>query len=146
MRSSNSYDLHTAYEAAFHYSFSNRSWRSKPARRCWLDLEGWQDALAGPVSSIVKRGNCAYVYERDDVYFSGVTDPDALLARLRQWHGRLTEGLDRFVPETTAEEADLAMMRGLAREMWSVAERAMEIERDRWARSGGGPEGGADGM
>ncbi len=85
-------------------------------------------------SSIVENGNCIYVYGRNDEFFSEVDDPAALHIRLRQWHLKLTAGLDRFIPATDAEKADLEAMRQFASDMWAVAEKAIEIEQLRWTR------------
>ena len=125
--------LRAAFDAAFVFPFASYVWQSERARSCWIDLEGWQDNLAGPVSHIVEHGDCAYVYRRNDSYFTGVDDPVALHARLRGWHGKMVAGLERFVPASAAEASDLTSMRQFADGMWAVTEKAIEIERARWA-------------
>jgi hypothetical protein len=125
-------DLGPNFSKAFIYPFSGHRWRSRRGRAHWQDLEGWQDRLAGPVSSVVKCGGCAYVYFRDDEYFEGVDEPAALRKRLRGWHNKIVEGLDRFVPASTAEAADAASMRLFASEMWAVVEQAIGVESARW--------------
>lgn len=134
MQSEEHQSLQAEFDAAYIFPLAKYPWRSRRARSSWLDLEGWQDALAGPVYSIVQNGNCAYVYARDDEFFVGVVDPAALDIRLREWHAKLTAGLDHFVPATEAEEADFEAMRLFASQMWAVAEKAIEIERLRWKR------------
>jgi hypothetical protein len=125
-------NLRAGFDAAFIYPFASHSWKSKRGRLYWVDLEYWQDALAGPISSVVEAGDCAYVYTRDDEYFAGVYDPDALRTRLQQWHDRLTVSLNDFVPASPGEADDLASMRRFASEMWVVVEQAIGIERARW--------------
>lgn len=126
-------DLLASYEAAYTFPFSKYSWRSARGRACWHNLEGWQDALAGPVSSIARNGGCSYVYTRDDQHFAGVNDPSALYSRLKDWHGRLIAALDDFVPASETEEIGLASMREFASAMWAVTEEAVEVERARLA-------------
>lgn len=127
--------LRAAFDAAFVFPFASYVWQSERARSCWIDLEGWQDNLAGPVSHIVEHGDCAYVYRRNDAYFTGVDDPAALHARLQGWHGEMVAGLKRFVPASEAEARDLTSMRQFADEMWAATEQAIEVERARWERA-----------
>ena len=123
--------LRADFEAAYIFPLAQYAWQSERGRECWIDLEVWQDALAGPVYSIINDGNCAYVYARNDEYFAGVNDATALYALFQQWHGELSAGLDSFVPTTDAETIDLTSMRQFAHHMWVVAEKAIEIERRR---------------
>jgi hypothetical protein len=125
--------LGAPFNAAFVFPFASYVWKSQRARSCWIDLEWWQDNLAGPVSHIVEHGDCAYVYLRNDAYFAGVDDPATLHARLQGWHDKLVEGLKRFVPTSQAEASDLTSMRQFADEMWAVTEQAIEVERSRWS-------------
>jgi hypothetical protein len=87
--------------------------------------------MAGPLHSIGRTGGCGYVYTRDDVYFRGVNDPDALLERLMTWHRSLAEEVGRFVPTTPSQRVDHEYMRLLISRMHSPVERGCEIERDR---------------
>jgi hypothetical protein len=124
--------LRAPFDAAFVFPFASYAWKSERARSCWIDLSAWGDNLAGPVSRIVEHGDCAYVYRRNDAYFTGVDDPAALHARLKGWHGEMVAGLRRFVPASEAEASDLTSMRQFADEMWAVTEQAIEVERARW--------------
>lgn len=132
MNSDNFSDLGHEFDAAFIYPIASHRWSTKRGRSHWLDLEGWRSSLAGPIWSIVKKGGCAYVYDRDDEFFAGVNEPAALRARLRQWHDKLVVGLERFQATSPAEETDVASMQQFARAMWAVAERACDIEQSRW--------------
>lgn len=125
-------DLEHRFEAAF-YSPAGHRWKSERGRWAWLDLEVWQDALAGPLYSIKETGGCGYVYRRDDEHFSGVDEPVALRERLRRWYDKVVEGIDRFVPTSPAEAADLVSMRQFAADIWAFAEAACDIEQGRWA-------------
>ena len=129
-------DLKRRFEAAFHPSARHR-WKSARGRSDWLDSEVLRDALAGPLYSIKETGGCAYVYLRNDAYFSGVDDPAALREQLRRWHNELVEGIGRFVSASPAEAADLASMRQFASDIWTFAEAACDIEHDRWATAQG---------
>lgn len=129
MDSAYSTDLGSQFDAAFLSPFTRYAWQSRRARSCWMELQGYQDALAGPIYSVLKSGNCAYIYALENAYFSGVRDPDTLHARLRYWHSKLIAGLDDFVPRDEAEQVDLAAMREFARKTWFVAEKAIDIER-----------------
>jgi hypothetical protein len=126
-------NLQSAFEAAYIFPFAKYAWRSQRARHLWVDLEVWQDALAGPVSTIIEDGNCAYVYAREDEFFAGINDPAALQARLQQWHAQLTAKLALFIPENLDENTDLEAIQGFTSGMWSVAEKAIEIEKRRYA-------------
>jgi hypothetical protein len=126
-------DLHADYEAAFTYPFSTHYWQSKRGRSHWVWMEGWQDCLAGPIRNIVKEGSCAYVYDRDDSYFAAVNDPATLYAYLKRNHQGLRDGVGRFTPTSRNEEIDLASMHRFATAIWAVAEKAIEIERNRWS-------------
>ena len=136
MSSDSQKGLRSKFDAAYVYPVAKHSWETAQGRLCWIDLELLRAALAGPLYSVAEKGNCTYVYTRDDEYFAGVSDPSALLARLQQWHDELLAGLDRFAPTSEAEATDLASMRQFATEMWSVAEQAIEIERARWDAAG----------
>lgn len=127
--------LRAAFDAAFVFPFARYAWKSERARSFWIDLEGWQDNLAGPVSHIIEHGGCAFVYDRNDDYFTGVDDPATLRARLQGWHGEMMTGLKQFVPTSEAEANDLACMRQFAEEMWAIAEQALQVERARWEKS-----------
>ncbi len=128
-------ELRTSYDAAFIHPFADHSWESKRGRSFWIELEILQDRLAGPLWSIVNYGGCAYVYAREDAYFTGVSDPATLQARLDDSHGQLVAHLGRFVPTSLAEEKDLLSMRRFAAQMWAVAEKAIAIEETRWKDS-----------
>jgi hypothetical protein len=136
MRTDMGSDLKRRFEAAFHPPAEHR-WKSERGRWAWLDLEVWQSALAGPLYSITETGGCAYVYRRDDTYFSGVDGPVALRERLRHWYDQMVEGIDGFVPTSPAEAADLVSMRQFAASIWTVTEAACDIEWDRWASAEG---------
>src|SRR5580704_15933667 len=65
-------------ETLFIAPFASHRWASARGRSHWVALEGWQDSMAGPLSSITSSGGCDYVYTRDDGYFAGVSDPPKL--------------------------------------------------------------------
>jgi hypothetical protein len=91
-----------------------------------------EDALAGPIFTVAETGGCAYVYAREDEFFRGVDRPAALRERLQRWHTELVEGIERFVPCSSAEAADLLSMRQIASGIWAIAELACQIETDRY--------------
>lgn len=104
----------------------------KASRSHWVELEGWQDAIAGPLSAVIKTGNCDYVYARHDHYFSGVNDPSELRTRLLEWHAALMAGVERFDPSNEHEVIDLAFMRSVAGRMRELVEQACVLAQDRW--------------
>ena len=128
-------NLVAEYDAAFTAPYSLHRWRSKRARRAWSMLEGWQDSLAGPLTSIINTGGCAYVYERGDTYFKGVTDPATLRARMLSWHDSLAAGVERFAPRTGGQWSDLGYMRSLVVQMRALVEWGCEVERQRFEAS-----------
>lgn len=125
-------DLREAYRLAFTAPYASHRWRSIRGRPHWVDLEPWQDAIAGPLCSIVNSGGCDYVYARDDAYFTGVTEPRELHARLLEWHARLARGVDRFVANTPSQVADLRYMRDVLTLMRNVIEQGLQVENARW--------------
>ena len=124
-------DLRTAFDVAFIASCDRRSWSTAPGRRHWLESEGWQDAIAGPLWSIHKKGGCEYVYSRQDS-FTGVHDPSTLRTRLLEWHAKLASNLERFAPTSDDERRDCRFMESLLATIRVVIDHAIEIESRRW--------------
>ena len=124
--------LREAFEALFIAPVSSHRWASATGRSHWVELEGWQDSMAGPLSAIANTGGCEYVYTRDDWYFASVSDPASLRARLLEWHAGLAAGVERFAPATPAEAADLGFMRSVVEEMRGLVDRACAAEQARW--------------
>jgi hypothetical protein len=119
-------------KAVFVAPFASHRWASARGRSHWVDLEGWQDSIAGPVSAVAGSGGCAYVYEREDGYFAGVSDPAGLRSRLLDWHAALAAGVEKFAPECPAEASDLEFMRSLVSGARELIEQACAVERARW--------------
>ncbi len=139
--------LREAFDALFVTPFASHRWASTRGRSHWVELEGWQDSMAGPLSAIATDGGCEYVYPRDDWYFASVGDPASLRARLMEWHAGLAAGVERFAPTTRGEAADLAFMRSVATRMRELVERACAVEQARWqatrhAEPGAAADGG----
>lgn len=97
--------------------------------------------MAGPISSVVKSGNCRYVYLREDAYFAGVKDAKTLLDRLMKWHIGLVTGINRFVPESIGEIEDIEYMHKTANTMLQLVQQTYEVERDRLLSETGGEIG-----
>ncbi|WP_437943432.1 hypothetical protein WMF27_39095 [Sorangium sp. So ce281] len=116
--------------------FAVHRWRSLRARSYWVSLEGWQDSIAGPLSSIANHGTCEYVYARDDELFSGIDRPQALRQRLLLWHGGLADAVERFKPTTPSQVVDLAFLRRLVLDIRELIERGCDIEQARWDAAG----------
>ncbi len=94
----------------------------------WIDTEALRDCIAGPLFSVVTRGNCSYVYGREDSYFKGVSDPIGLKSRLLEALDELVEAIDQFAPKTANELSDQESMHQNASDIWSAVETAIEIE------------------
>ena len=71
-------ELRAAFDAVLMAPIASHKWQARRSRSHWVDLEGWQSAIAGPLSSIVNHGECEYVYSRNYEYFTGVVDPATL--------------------------------------------------------------------
>lgn len=125
-------ELRQAYERLFIAPFASHRWASGRGRSHWVDLEGWQNSIAGPLSSITSVGGCDYVYSREDDIFAGVTNPSRLRSRLLEWHAGLVAGIEQFKPNTPNEYDDLTFMRVVATEMRELVERACVAEQTRW--------------
>ncbi|MEM7355257.1 MAG: hypothetical protein AAF657_30885 [Acidobacteriota bacterium] len=130
-------DMQKAIESAFIAPFASHQWKSARGRSHWVELEGWQDSLAGPLVSIADSGGCGYVYHRKDSYFSAVVDPESLHARLLEWHAGLIAGIEAFCPVTAAEVEDETYMREIADKMLVIVERGCGMETARWAAERG---------
>jgi hypothetical protein len=125
-------DLKTAFDATFIASCDRRSWKTARGRCHWLESEGWTDAIAGPLRSILKDGGCEYVYPRQDSFFLGVHDPNSLRNRLLEWHAKLASNCGNFAPVSDDERLDQNFMESLLANIQIVIERAIELESRRW--------------
>lgn len=125
-------DLRKAFDDLFVAPYAPHSWASSRGRSHWVELEGWQDSLAGPLSSVAESGGCEFVYARDDWYYASVSDPPSLLARLQEWQGGLATGVERFAPATPEEASDLEFMCSLVSRIGDFVERACSVEQSRW--------------
>jgi len=123
--------MQTTFDEAFVAPYASHLWRSGRARNHWTDLEGWQDSMAGPISTVAESGDCRYVYLREDSYFAGVKDADKLLDRLMKWHIGLVAGINRFVPQSSDEIEDIEYMHKTANTMLQLVLQTYEIERVR---------------
>jgi|SRR6516162_437606 hypothetical protein len=132
MATDNLNELRQVLEETLSAPFASHPWRSARGRSHWVELEGWQDSLAGPLSTIAQTGGCEYVYLRDDWYFAGVNDPPALRQRMREWYAGLLAGIEQFSPASAEEAEDLAYMRSLAARIAWLIERANDLEQSRW--------------
>ncbi|AWM38884.1 hypothetical protein GobsT_28870 [Gemmata obscuriglobus] len=134
-------ELRAEFDSLFVAPFATRRWASARGRSHWVELEGWQDAMAGPLSAIAEAGSCEYVYFRDDWYFATVNDPATLRARLLEWHAGLAAGVERFAPATPEEAADQEFMRAVVGRMRELVQRACALEEVRChAKPGAAPE------
>ena len=124
--------LRKAFEVLFTSPYAIHQWASVRGRSHWVELEGWQDSLAGPLSTIAKVGGCEYVYPRDDWYFAEVSDPLSLRVRLLEWHTELAARVERFAPTTPGEATDLGFMRSVVGRMRELVEWACFVEQARW--------------
>ena len=125
--------LREEFEAIFIAPFASHRWASVRGRSHWVELEGWQDSMAGPLSSIASSGGSEYVYPRDDAYFAGVNDPVGLRTRLLEWHTGLAAGVEQFTPATAEEAADGAYMKMISHRMRELVEQSCAVEKARWA-------------
>ena len=121
-------DLGSSFKELFIAPFASHRWTSTRGRSHWVDLEGWQSSIAGPVLSIIETGDCDYAYQREDWYFTGVYDSPSLRSRLLEWHRGLADGIERFVPVTPDETLDLAFMKSVATRMRELIEQACRVE------------------
>ncbi len=128
--------LRVAYEAVFASPFESSKWASWRARTHWAELRNHLDSLAIPLDSVVTTGGCGYLYDRDGSDLTGISDPDGLLAVLLGWHDRLAAEVNEFIPRTPAEIADADAMWVLVADIRALVERAVAVERTRFAREG----------
>jgi hypothetical protein len=124
--------MNDALHATFVVPFASHVWQSTRGRSHWVDLEGWQDLMAGPLFSIAKSGGCEFVYNRTDSYFPNVIHPDSLLRCLLDGHAGLVAGINTFSPANPKEAEDEQYMKTLSDEMRVLVELGCEIERTRW--------------
>jgi hypothetical protein len=124
--------LQVVFDSLFVAPFVSHRWATRRGRSHWVELEGWQNSVSGPLSDIVNAGGCEYVYTRDDWYFASVVDPSSLRLRLLEWHEGLAVGVERFEPTTPSEVDDLAFMRSVVGQMRVLIEQACVVEQVRW--------------
>lgn len=125
-------ELREAFERLFIAPYASHRWASERGRSHWVELEGWQDSMAGPLSAITSTGGCEFVYSRNDDYFAGVSNPSRLRSRLLEWYAGLVDSVEKFVPVAANEVDDLAFMRSVVVEMRELVERACVVEQARW--------------
>ena len=101
---------------------------SERGAEVWLKTQVLQSQLAGPLSAIIDKGNCGYVYDRSDAYFRDVVDPSTLRGRLLDWHAQLLQIVDNFEPTTQAEHNDLETINKRAFEMMKAIRMACDVE------------------
>ncbi|MFT6673396.1 MAG: hypothetical protein ACJAVZ_004894 [Afipia broomeae] len=126
------------FESQFNSAFVGPQWqhiKSERGRDLWIDTEVLRDSLAGPLYNIAMKGNCSYVYSREDRYFKGVDDPEGLKNRLREFLDELVEAIDQFGPRTADELSDQASVYKNASDIWAAVEAAIEIERRHYKNS-----------
>lgn len=126
--------LKEKYHLLFITPFASHHWASKRGRSHWVELEGWQDSLAGPLSAIAGSGGCEYVYSRDDSYFAAVHDPASLRLQLLERHDGLATGVEQFIPATPGETVDVEFMRSVVSKLRGLIDRACAVEQQRWER------------
>jgi hypothetical protein len=124
-------NLKALFQAAFTDPYASHAWASAKGKSHWREMECLQDTMAGPLCSVIKRGGCEYVYTRNDQYFAGVDNPNALRLRLIQWHSEFVARINQFEPSSVEERDDLSFMRSTVEKMLEVIERAVELERRR---------------
>lgn len=129
-------ELREAFDALFIAPFASHRWASRRGRSHWVELEGWQDSMAGPLSAIAETGGCGYVYTREDWYFATISDPSGLRSRLLEWHAGLATGVERFAPVNSDEADDLGFMQSVVRRMRELIERACGVEQARHRGAG----------
>lgn len=125
-------DLKEAFEAVFIAPIAHSRFKSPRGRTHWLEGEGWEDSIAGPLRSIAESGGCEYVYAREDQYFTGVHDPASLRSKLLEWHAKLVSIVERFTPVSASEHEDLRFMKSLLADIRAVIERAIKVEGQRF--------------
>lgn len=128
-------DLRQAFQITFIEAYTSHRWEVSRSRSYWVELEPWQDSIAGPLHSIIESGGCEYVYCRGDSYLAKVDDPESLRQRLLEWHANLAAGVEKFTPASPAEERDLSFMQKLVDDMRVLIDLAMKVEARRWQAS-----------
>lgn len=127
-------ELRETFEALFVAPIASHRWSSDRGRTHWGALDWLRDSLAGPLWSIVNKGGCGYVYQRDD--FAGVTDPETLRLWLLEGHARLAAAVAELIPASPAESLDLVFMQSVAGQVRELIERAIAVEKARWEAGG----------
>lgn len=132
----NERQLPKAFREIFIASCHRDSWHTTAGRSHWLESEGWQDAIAGPISSILNDGGCPYVYSRPDSSFAGVHDPSSLRTWLIEWHEKVASSAARFSPRHPMPKiATGGSLESLLAAMRKLTEDAIAMESRRWQSS-----------
>ena len=125
------------YRLAFEAAISWPDVQSARAQELRVNLEIISDTLAGPMFSVLTRGQYNYVFKDTEGRFPGVVDEPSF----RAWAAGVARSYERAVtelkPETPIEEHDRDLLLEKARSMLEVIDAAeVEIRRAQGARSG----------
>ena len=100
------------------------------AKDLQVDLVITNEALAGPLYSILTNGNCNYVFKDDEKRFPGV----ATVEEFRSWATQLAEkyrkGVEDFEVSNETEARDRAKLLEKAIAMHRAAELAYQIQKE----------------
>jgi hypothetical protein len=95
-----------------------------------VDLVMTNEALAGPLYSILTDGNCNYVFKDSEKRFPGVTTVEDFRAWSFQLAEKYRKGVEAFQTSNSAEAADREQLLEKAIAMHRVAELAYQIQKE----------------
>ncbi len=129
----------TEFQSMFWTGFKAPELKSDRVRDLLVDLEIVSDALAGPLYTIYKDGNCDYVFRDREGRFPGVSDANTF----RSWALGVAERYRRavlaFAPVDNTETADQAVLLDQADRMRELADLAWRVQTEREQERRGRP-------
>lgn len=114
------------FQTLFWDAFLVPALESPAFSKVFQELEPLNDLIAGPLFSILERGNCDYVFVSDE-RFKGINTPDDLFEWLTESIKEYAEKVADTHPENEQEEKDLKTLLFQADIKMELAELAYEI-------------------
>ncbi len=123
-------DIQEQFKLEFDNAFPKLRLATERAKDLRVDLETISDGLAGPLYSILVRGNCDYIFEDTKGRFPGVSTVDDFRLWAVQHAEKYRKGVEGFEASDSAEAADRAILWEKAIAMHRVAELGYQIQKE----------------
>jgi len=122
-------DIQEQFKIEFNNAFQWLKLATERAKDLQVDLVMINEALAGPLFSILNDGNCNYVFENGEKRFPGVVTVEDFRSWAIQLAEKYRQGVEDFEALDSAETKDQEKLLEQALAMYRVAELAYQIQK-----------------